>query len=215
MKYINILSFDCGNRSLGYTFARINIDILKDIRALNTLARKAQTDDDKLEVAAKTYVLIKNFIRVHKSGVYDVTGASLNKSNSLQKTRFLKKVLDDIDAKFNPEDIVIIEQQPEKLNSKTIVIQGQLCMFYIDHNPVIMPATRKNTICFTKEIHYDVFRMKCRELYVANKQHSIANFLHFIKNYKLEHMIDGIKKANYDDLADSFMQMYYYALHRV
>ena len=46
--------------------------------------------------------------------------------------------------------------------------------------------------------------------YTANKNHTKANFLYWLKLNKLENLIkdNNIAKKNIDDVADSFVQIY-------
>jgi hypothetical protein len=67
----------------------------------------------------------------------------------------------------------------------------------------IIGPSLKNKINLVKDKSHSFFMKKYTKSYDANKSHSKANFLHWIKVNKVEHMITNIKKANIDDISDS------------
>ena len=79
-----------------------------------------------------------------------------------------------------------------------------------------MNASYKNTISLNKNLTHSNFIKKYSNNYLANKNHTKENFLYFLKSFNLLHLIKNIKKKNYDDIADSFMQIiaYIYLLEK-
>ncbi len=73
-----------------------------------------------------------------------------------------------------------------------------------------MNASYKNLIYFDKTLIHSNFIKKYANNYLANKNHTKYNFLYFLKSFNLMHLIKNIKKKNYDDIADSFMQIIAY-----
>ena len=67
----------------------------------------------------------------------------------------------------------------------------------------IVGPSLKNKINLVKEQPHSFFIQKYTKSYDANKVHSKANFLYWIKTKKAELMIKNIKKKNLDDIADS------------
>ena len=67
----------------------------------------------------------------------------------------------------------------------------------------IVGPSLKNKINLVKEQPHSFFIQKYTKSYDANKGHSKANFLYWIKTKKAELMIKNIKKKNLDDIADS------------
>lgn len=211
MKIVDVLSFDCANRSLAYTHASVNVELLKDLSELNEEFKRAATDEDKLRLLIKLMALMNGFITVMKSGVIDVMdGVKLNETSPVYRVKQLKKVLDTINAELKPGSLVMIEEQPQARNYKSSSVQDQIMMYYADYELMLMNPRLKNKICFREDLHHDTFKMTRRDLYAANKDHSKENFKYFIANFGLESMLVGVKPKNYDDLADSFMQIMSY-----
>ena len=73
----------------------------------------------------------------------------------------------------------------------------------IKYDIEIIGPSLKNKISIDKDKPYSYFIQKYMKSYDANKAHSKANFLQWVKNKKCESMIVGIKKKNLDDIADS------------
>ena len=67
----------------------------------------------------------------------------------------------------------------------------------------IVGPSLKNKINLVKDQPHSFFIQKYTKSYDANKVHSKANFLYWIKTKKAELMIKNIKKKNLDDIADS------------
>ena len=67
----------------------------------------------------------------------------------------------------------------------------------------IVGPSLKNKINLVKDQPHSFFIQKYTKSYDANKAHSKANFLYWIKTKKAELMIKNIKKKNLDDIADS------------
>lgn len=71
----------------------------------------------------------------------------------------------------------------------------------ISYDIKIIGPSLKNKISIDKPHSY--FIQKYTKMYDANKAHSKSNLLQWVKNKKCEFMLDGIKKKNLDDIADS------------
>jgi hypothetical protein len=56
------------------------------------------------------------------------------------------------------------------------------------------------------------FRKKYMSNYDCNKAHSKHNFLTWIADHDQQHLIEGIPKGNLDDVADSFLMAYAWAI---
>ena len=67
----------------------------------------------------------------------------------------------------------------------------------------IIGPSLKNKINLDIDKHYEFFMKKYSKSYDANKAHSKANFLYWVKSKNIEYMIKNIKKKNLDDIADS------------
>ncbi len=219
-KKIRILSFDCANKSLAYFSANFDIQYLSKYAALRNKIIE-QANDPKMSITAAANLIV--FMRLNvfaeniKCGVVDVLdGKKVADTELIQRTKCLKQKLDEIINAMPKPDLVLIEAQPPNKNHKSSIVQDQLCMYFIDRKIecLLMDPRVKNKYCFDSDLHHDVFVCKNPTLYAANKNHAKYNFLKFIKVFDIEHVLNGIKKENIDDLADSFMQIFAYLLDK-
>lgn len=221
--YTDIVSFDCANRTLAYTYARVNMHFGKQLRDYaDTITKYTMGDlrtynDQQLRRIAELIVevmhLCDNFIRIKSCGILDVIGANINATDEVFRTRCLNDTLSSLNIEFTSDTIVLIENQPNCMQSN--VIQAQLMMYFCDSsrncNIILVEPELKNKINLDDSIHMDVYMQHCRDKYQANKMHSAANFLHLVKTFGFTHMLKHID-TKYDDLADSCMQMYAYLM---
>lgn len=208
---LRILSFDCANKSLAYFSAEFDpLYIAKYKQLRNNVLR----ENAPIEATAKLLLFLSSqFAENIKCGVVDVLdGKKVADTELIHRTKCLKKKLDEIVSIMPAPDLVLIEAQPPNKNHKSSIVQDQLCMYFIDRNIecVLMDPRVKNKYSFDSSLHHDVFICKNPTLYAANKNHSKHNFLKFIKVFNMEYVLDGVKKENIDDLADSFMQIFAY-----
>lgn len=73
----------------------------------------------------------------------------------------------------------------------------------ISYDIEIVGPSLKNKINLNPKLSHKYFVERYIKTYDANKKHSVANFLHWLKLKNAESMIDNIKKKNWDDIADS------------
>lgn len=73
----------------------------------------------------------------------------------------------------------------------------------IKYDIEIIGPSLKNKLNLIKDKPHSYFIQKYTKTYDANKAHSKANFLYWIKKKNVENMIKNIKKKNLDDIADS------------
>lgn len=154
---------------------------------------------------------VEGFIKIEKYGVVDVLGGLNTDSVGLvYRSRCLKSTLDNLlrDDDIDNDTIVLIEDQPKAKNFKSSGIQSQLCLYYADNDIYLMDPKKKNKINFTPELTHEKFLEAYTDSYDANKMHSTANFIHLIENLGIGlNIFNTIDDSNYDDLADSFMQI--------
>lgn len=168
-------------------------------------------EDDIAETIARVIILFDNVIHVHGCGVVDVLGGlNVSDCDQIYRTQCLANTLNVLNL---PDDIsIVIENQPDIMQSN--VIQAQLMMYFSVTKPTsniyLIEPTAKNAINFDNSIHMKVFMQHGRDKYHANKMHSAANFLHFVRVFGLQKML-VVVDHKYDDLADSFLQLLVYA----
>lgn len=223
MRFVEVLSIDCAHKSLAYTHAEVNVDIYKDLEALGRRVMSVfprdftsfdQLDDESFGVFVDGLVelhdLINGFIKIIQYGVINVLGGLNVKScSSLFRVRCIKNTIESWNIPSDPELIVLIEDQPNIRNIYSFEVQTQLQHFYADSYVINLSPKLKNNIDVDDSISYNYFLTWARDEYDANKKHSSATFLHFIKNFNLTFMVETLDatKFKYDDLADSFMQI--------
>ena len=181
-KKLNILSFDCANRSLAVCLLSINPD--NDIKSIN----KDNTDIKLLKV-------------------FDLTKGV--KYTIPKRAKLLKKCLNGIDSKIDTDiDMVLVEFQM-KVNDKSRCVSYQIVYHYSDKcsNIHIISPVLKNKIYFTENLRWSVFGNKYANNYTANKNHTKANLLYYLKENDLMEIIKDVPKKNIDDLADAFLQI--------
>ena len=108
--------------------------------------------------------------------------------------------------------LLLIELQPS-FNDKSRTTFNQIVYEFSSNEMFkikIINPMYKNLISFTKELQHYNFIKKYSNNYLANKNHTKENFLFFINTFNMKYLIQNIKKKNYDDIADSFMQIIAY-----
>lgn len=158
----------------------------------------------------ESYFIINKSLITKSCGVIDlIPGKKVKETSLLERTLPLKKFLSTI--KPDVDAVVIIEEQPATVNDKSNTVQDQICYEYCGNYEVknILPKW-KNRLCFGEGLSYEEIRAKYKKKYTANKVHSKLNFLKYIDMTGQTKMLEGVKKDNYDDLADSCMQIIAY-----
>lgn len=194
-----ILSFDCANRSLAVCYASINKN------AYNTLisAIKSSTDTKQLYL---------DYVKIHFIKVYDLTRGV--KLDTVQRAILLKAQLKEIDENINQlEDSsyskVLVEYQMSA-NDKSRNVSNQIIYHYCDKAATYsVGPSLKNKVDFSSDLslsHGD-FLAKYSSKYTANKNHTKNNFLYYLIKTDNKEILKSLCKKNYDDAADSFLQI--------
>ena len=125
---------------------------------------------------------------------------------------FIQNFIDNIDTSDTTNDFIfycLIENQM-KQNIKSHVIQKLISYHFTNNkfNYIIkfITPSLKNKICFNDNMKHIVFLNKYMNNYTANKNHTKTNFLYYLKQNNLLELLNNIKKKNYDDISDSFIQ---------
>ena len=87
--------------------------------------------------------------------------------------------------------------------------------FANQNNIETISSTLKNKISFKSPediLLYNKFVVKYSNSYTANKSHAKENFLYYLKISNQLPILENIKKTNYTDIADSFMQIIAYCV---
>lgn len=206
------LSIDVANKSLAISFIKyIKLKYLKvSINEYNNISQISNS-------LIKFNNQINDSISYYICEVIDlIPNKKVRNTSQLERTLALKLYLNKIQAKlntyinkFNITQIkVLIELQPS-FNDKSRATFNQIIYEFSNssiYQIKIMNASYKNSISLNKNLSYSNFIKKYSNNYLANKNHTKENFLYFLKTFNLLYLIKNIKKKNYDDIADSFMQ---------
>ena len=152
--------------------------------------------------------LLKSFIVVHSTGVVDIlNGKSISQCNEVERTLALKRYLQTIE--ISADTTVLVEHQPQRVGHatvKSVMVGHQLLYHYADYNPVLMNPREKNKFYFG-EMSLQKYIGEMSSQYAARKKQSKMNFLHLLKTLDMMHLLIGVKKKSYDDIADAWMQI--------
>ena len=161
---------------------------------------------------------INNIIKYIYYNVEDlIPGKKVKETGILERSSSLKNYL------YKIKEIVNILKEEECIEKIHLLIEYQLSSNYnanAIYNQIIyefsndiyeitvMNPSYKNKVYFNKDLKHSNFIQKYNNNYIANKNHTKANFLYFIKHFNIEHVIKNVKAKNIDDLADSFLQIF-------
>lgn len=205
------LSFDIATKSLATSFIYFDINNLK----INNIKIKECKDLINLNHN------IKSIFEYYICEVTDlIPNKKLKNTNVIERSKALNIYINNLNEKINniinknkiTKIILLIENQPT-YNDKSKTIQNQI-IYAFSNNPIYkiknMNPIYKNKIYFNKKLQYSNFIGKYSNNYLANKNHTKYNFLYFLISFNMFDKIKIIKKKNYDDIADSFLQIFAY-----
>jgi hypothetical protein len=211
---------------------------LEYIEEFHTHCRNPEFMQHLANFISVLHYFLSNFIRFHSAGVKDVLdGKLVSETDEVERTKCLHKFLraspvslekieyrsDADDGVTNVPVNVIIEHQPSKIgmktNNKSTMVGHQLLFYYVNigvNGPILISPKLKNNISLDEGLRYEGFlaaqtrRNHKDAVYAARKQHSKESMLHLLKVFNQEHILEGVPKSCFDDLADSIMQVIAY-----
>jgi hypothetical protein len=205
------LSIDVANKSLAISFLEYNklINILPNNNIIN------------YQDLIKFNNNLNNIIKYYICEVIDLLpNKKVKQTNIIDRSNALKLYLINLKERINDyivqnnilKIILLIELQPS-FNDKSRTTFNQIIYEFSNYKiykiKIINPMY-KNMIYFKKELHHSNFIKKYANNYLANKNHTKENFIYFLDKYNMKDKLQNIKKKNYDDIADSFMQIFAY-----
>lgn len=205
------LSIDVANKSLAISF----LEYTKINNIINNY--KISNISDLININSS----LNNIIKYHICEVIDLLpNKKVRNCNILERSNALKEYL--INLKLRIEEyitnlniskiILLIENQPS-FNDKSRTAFNQI-IYAFSKNDIykikVMNPMYKNFIYFSQDLKHYNFIKKYANNYLANKNHTKENFLYFLEKFNMKDKIKKIKKKNYDDIADSFMQIFGY-----
>ena len=219
MSRVRILSYDCADRSLAVCWANVDTAIRRRILQIYSTYichGKCHTYDDNeqlariRQLAMDLNTVLDDWIRIRKLSVYDNTKGL--KTDIVIRSQALIDCLKTVDSYIDDRggiDYVLVEyQMPQNIKSRAVMVQ--IVMWYLAKGyKVYVPGpSLKNKIYFAPHLIHQNFMEQASRPYEANKNHCKANMTHWLKIYGLEKFLVGVATKNYDDLADSFMQIH-------
>lgn len=217
---MNVLSIDCATKTLGYVYAKINLDYFNNLIELNSNMLKYNNVYDKMEIM-NSYN--EKFIDIIDSGVKDLlNGKKIKEVSYVQRLHLLYEFMESLN--INENSYILLEDQ-WNLNSQSNVITSAIVMYYtqkgypVDKIVIISP-TKKNKISFHQDLTHASMKLKYPNNTKYNrrkraKKHTEENFKYYLTHFNLMDNIANIKNANLEHIADAFMQMYYFCLQKM
>ena len=149
-----------------------------------------------------------------------IPNKKLKDTNIFERTKNLKiyikkvkNIIKKLSEKNKIDNITVLVEYQMSSNYNANSVYNQIIYAFSDNDfykIVSMNSIYKNKIYFRDDLKHSNFIQKYNNNYIANKNHTKANFLYFLKSFNLENIIDNIKSKNIDDLADSFLQIFGY-----
>lgn len=223
------LSIDVANKSLAISFIKyIKVKYINKITNDNTnISNGAISINNQLKALTEINNQINNSISYYICEVIDlIPNKKVKNTSQLERTFALKIYLSKLQTRINnyinkyqiDKIKVLVELQPS-FNDKSRAAFNQIIYEFSNlsiYKIKIMNASYKNSISLNKDLKHSNFIKKYSNNYLANKNHTKENFLYFLKTFNLLYLIKNIRKKNYDDIADSFMQImaYIYILEK-
>lgn len=213
------LSIDVANKSLAISFLEYNNILSKNVNLI-----KINSNNSNISNITDLININNNLNNIIKYYICEVIDLLPNKKvrncNILERSNALKDYLRNLKIKIKEyinnlnisKITLLIENQPS-FNDKSRTVFNQIIYAFSKNNIYkikVMNPMYKNFIYFSKELKHYNFIKKYSNNYLANKNHTKENFLYFIEKFNMKDKIKKIKKKNYDDIADSFMQIFGY-----
>jgi len=202
------LSFDVANKSLAVCLVKYCKNDLRNYKINELSINKIINLNNELNNLIKFYICeVVDILPNHK-----VKNTSIVfRANCLNI--YLSELTIRLNNYINLHNInkikLLIEFQPS-FNDKSKTVFNQIIYHFSNNNKYtikVMNPAYKNRVCFSPLLHHSKFLQKYSNNYIANKNHTKYNFLYFIRIFNQNSLIKNIKKKNYDDIADSFMQI--------
>ncbi len=213
------LSIDVANKSLAISFLEYNNILYKNVNLIKINNNNSQLSNikDLININNNLNNIIKYYIcevidllpnkKVRNCGI-------LERSNALKEYLIALKIrIEEYINNLNISKITLLIENQPSFNDKSRTAFNQI-IYAFSKNDIykikVMNPMYKNFISFKPELKHYNFIKKYSNNYLANKNHTKENFLYFIDRFNLKSIIKKIKKKNYDDIADSFMQIFAY-----
>lgn len=153
---------------------------------------------------------MNNMINIISMDVYDIAnGKNAKDMLIMDKANNLKKILSMYD-KIDETAIVLVEYQMNANYMSNAIFNMIVYHFSGKHKIEIIKPAHKNSIYFHPQFTIQSFLSIYGSNYKANKEHTKLNMILMLTVLNKRSMISHLKKSNYDDIADTFMQCIWY-----
>lgn len=185
-KQQRILSFDCANKSLAFSYLQASVTWEK----------------------TTNFVSIEDLNLSYCNAVDLLPFQQVRETNIIERTIALYEYLDQLAGKIPIDeiDVILVEFQMGP-NDKSRTVADQIILFYISRglrNFFVVRPSYKNEIHITEGGEFWRFLEKTQDPYPARKKHAKFNFIACCKNRNID--ISHIKEKWKEDTGDSFMQ---------
>ena len=216
-----IIGYDVAIKSLAVSIIKFNENWQHDLNNImitfksNNLENytPGQICQNALDAINKISDLLDSLINLIFLDVTDlIPGKKIKDVTPLLKASRLKGYLSYIDNTYlkNIQCYKVLIEYQMGPNFKSNSIGAQILYHYANESnsfkevEIIGPSL-KNQLNFDKIHTYEFFIKKYAKTYTANKKHTEANMLYWLKKYNFYHLLDTIKSNKLDDIADAFM----------
>lgn len=206
-----ILSFDCAVRTLGYVYATVDFDYVKDlIEFSNNITPQSIMEFSK-----------RKHIDLHLMSVKDILTDNPNpniKISDVPPVQRIQKLHAFLKSLPLP-DYIILEIQMN-VNSPACTVSSGIVMFYLNHitydKIIISSATKKNQVCMHHTLSFAKIKErfptvtdKAKSKYIRHKRikfHAVENTKYFCKLHNVT-LLDKIVKDKLEHPCDAFMHL--------
>lgn len=201
MSFTNYISIDVATKSLAIGLYRMR----SFTNMLNFANLPSKIDE------LNSY--LDSIVQPLSMNVYDINNGARVKDTSVStKAASLKKTLNEFDTAIKQhlsndmKTIVLIEYQMNA-NHLSNAIFNMIVYHYSDKYDIqVMKPSWKNTIALHPKLTLSEFLGRASSNYKANKDHTKWNMIFLLTVLDKIDMIDHIKNANRDDIADTLCQ---------
>ena len=192
------LSFDVATKSLAFSFIRYNINWKKDINI--EYSKLENNEINAIQFLENVNVILNNSLQYLYGNVIDlIPGKKIKDVNIFEKSKYLKEHLNKINNNIceilNISNLEIIKDELQILieyqmshNYNSNAIYNQIIYEYTPLKIDKVIPTCKNKIYLHNNLIYQNFIEKYANNYTANKNHTKANFIFFLEQYKITNL---------------------------
>lgn len=216
MAPLYILSWDCANKTLAWSYMRIDLDLYVDVKTRLIECTTCNDPDTFRDTILSCNRDLDHVITYISKGVVDLLpGKKLCEVNDVQRTSLLAKWIAASPVaidKLDPSTSVIIEAQPPRIgvmqNRSASAVQYQLMFYYVNFNTLLLSPKLKNNTCdalYGKPV-IEPGKKTASKAYRDRKKQTVETVTKLAALFNWENPFANLLAKSHDDLADSTMQ---------